>query len=90
MSAKIDISFGDWLGLALKHGDLMLPMWTMGILMFAALAIGLIIPVIGFPVLAGIGIAFLLALRYAWLQECRNPPWYLVEHAKERVKCKSR
>ena len=70
---RTKIGFNDWLRLSYTHGDLLMPLICIGLLMFAAI----MIPVIGLYVCFGIGVAFLLALRHAWKRDCKNPPWYL-------------
>lgn len=83
---KANVSFVEWFELACKYGDLIMPLVAMGMLMFGAFVIGLMIPIIGLPTFSGLGIAFLLTLRYAWRQDWKNQVWYLTEHVKEARK----
>ncbi len=78
-SSKVEVGFGEWLELACKYGDLLMPLVMMGVLMFGTI----MLPIVGFYISVGLGIAFGLTLRYAWKQDCKNPPWYLTERARE-------
>ena len=76
MSTK-KISFSEWLRIVWEHGGLLLFM-NIGAVMFAAFAFFLVAPLaVGIPLFGGVGLAFLLALRYAWQRDCKNQPWWL-------------
>lgn len=78
MSAKKeDISFDEWLRLACTQGGLLLPLLCIFAVLFAAVTMAIAVPIVGVPLVCGLGLAFWLTLRYAWHQDCKNPPWYL-------------
>jgi len=81
---KKDIRFVDWLGLTWKHGGMSARQHFISIVwaLFVALMIASKDPMLGVPLLCGLGIAFWWALRYAWRRDCENPPWYFKEGDK--------
>lgn len=85
MSAKkegraVDVSFGEWLEMACKHDPLAWKQLLGAILlMFCAFLLSTQVPIVGIPLLLGVGFAFALAFRHAWKLALKNPPWWMAK-----------
>jgi len=83
---RVDVGFGEWLGIVCKHDPLAYPrLLCVVLLLVAAAFLGMHNLLVGYSLFFGLGAAFLWAFHHAWRLALENPPWYL----KEARKCQS-